>query len=534
MQSPLSRLRTHYDNLKVSRDAPDFVIRAAYKTLTQKYHPDKNHSPDAARIMQLINRSYGVLSDPELRAEHDAWILEQEAKKGSRPDPADTRGTQEHSSVPPRQPQAAPKRPLVFPKGGSASADSLPAHVLRIVADRSRGRSGDQAHLALGPTVAGSVGRATIAATWLLVVYMLSLDGRWAFDMRFGLGGISALAGIYFGAQLYKLYLLRFSPFRPSLNVTPLYVVETTWDRVSYWPVSLVRGIQGIDHHRNGGYTHTSFDLELVNDKRSYVTDWKYAYDSIVNCLNEARTRYRAAEQSGKQSIIDSVDELKGTQLQEGSGNLRKGYGFLFGWLGGCLVFLLAFFMLALINQEQPPVRTGSTYASTPRSAPEYQSQPPAAEGEYRPESPATTKPERPATDYIAERIGADRIPSGAAYIRGEPRNRTGGLSTVTVDNARTSDDVLVKLVAVSGERAWPVRTFFIPAGKQFTVEDIRQGAYEIRYMDRHSGNVSKSEMFTLEETETDDGTEYTNMTLTLYKVAGGNMHVQRIDPSEF
>jgi DnaJ-class molecular chaperone len=53
----LNRLRTHYDNLKVSRDAPDFVIRAAYKTLTQKYHPDKNPSADAARIMQLINRS---------------------------------------------------------------------------------------------------------------------------------------------------------------------------------------------------------------------------------------------------------------------------------------------------------------------------------------------------------------------------------------------------------------------------------------------------------------------------------------------
>ena len=37
----MRRVKTYYDNLKVARDAPDEVIRAAYRTLTQKYHPDK-------------------------------------------------------------------------------------------------------------------------------------------------------------------------------------------------------------------------------------------------------------------------------------------------------------------------------------------------------------------------------------------------------------------------------------------------------------------------------------------------------------
>ena len=30
-----------YKILKISRDAPDEVIRAAYKVLASKYHPDK-------------------------------------------------------------------------------------------------------------------------------------------------------------------------------------------------------------------------------------------------------------------------------------------------------------------------------------------------------------------------------------------------------------------------------------------------------------------------------------------------------------
>jgi curved DNA-binding protein CbpA len=75
----MARIHTHYDNLKVARDAPPEVIRAAYKTLSQKHHPDRNgNSPDAIRIIQLINSAYEVLSDPLKRQEHDAWIAREE------------------------------------------------------------------------------------------------------------------------------------------------------------------------------------------------------------------------------------------------------------------------------------------------------------------------------------------------------------------------------------------------------------------------------------------------------------------------
>lgn len=71
------QIHTHYDNLKVARNAPPEVIRAAYKALAQRYHPDLNHAPDASRVMKILNDSYSVLSDPKSRAEHDRWIAEQ-------------------------------------------------------------------------------------------------------------------------------------------------------------------------------------------------------------------------------------------------------------------------------------------------------------------------------------------------------------------------------------------------------------------------------------------------------------------------
>lgn len=75
----MSKIHSHYDNLKVSRMAPPEVIRAAYKALSQKYHPDKNPGDEkAARIMAILNSAYSILSEPQRRKEHDEWIAAEE------------------------------------------------------------------------------------------------------------------------------------------------------------------------------------------------------------------------------------------------------------------------------------------------------------------------------------------------------------------------------------------------------------------------------------------------------------------------
>ncbi|MCK9394463.1 MAG: DnaJ domain-containing protein [Methylobacter sp.] len=84
----MANIRTHYDNLKVTRDAPISVIRAAYKALCQTFHPDKfqGSNEEAERIIKLVNASYAVLIDPVKRAAHNAWIQEQEAGAGQQTD----------------------------------------------------------------------------------------------------------------------------------------------------------------------------------------------------------------------------------------------------------------------------------------------------------------------------------------------------------------------------------------------------------------------------------------------------------------
>ena len=78
------KLVTHYDNLKVAYNAPDVVIRAAYRALVQQFHPDK--FPDRAvaeHRIKIINKAYAVLSDPDRRKEHDQWIADQSIPSAS-------------------------------------------------------------------------------------------------------------------------------------------------------------------------------------------------------------------------------------------------------------------------------------------------------------------------------------------------------------------------------------------------------------------------------------------------------------------
>lgn len=73
--------KNHYETLSVARGAPPEVIRAAYRALSQKWHPDKNEDPEAGRIMQAINAAYVILSDSAKRSNYDRTLEEQEATR---------------------------------------------------------------------------------------------------------------------------------------------------------------------------------------------------------------------------------------------------------------------------------------------------------------------------------------------------------------------------------------------------------------------------------------------------------------------
>ena len=59
-----------YEILRVHPEAPPEDIRASYRRLALRYHPDLNPSPDANRQMARLNIAYEVLRDPVRRRDY--------------------------------------------------------------------------------------------------------------------------------------------------------------------------------------------------------------------------------------------------------------------------------------------------------------------------------------------------------------------------------------------------------------------------------------------------------------------------------
>ena len=67
-------MKDYYEILGVSRDATIEEIKAAYRNLAKKYHPDvAQNKEEAEKKFREINEAYQVLSDPEKRKIYDKY-----------------------------------------------------------------------------------------------------------------------------------------------------------------------------------------------------------------------------------------------------------------------------------------------------------------------------------------------------------------------------------------------------------------------------------------------------------------------------
>ncbi|MGL4608155.1 MAG: DnaJ domain-containing protein [Trueperaceae bacterium] len=66
--------RSPYEVLNVEKTASDDDIKAAYRKLALKYHPDRNpNSKEAEENFKEVSEAYAILRDPELKARFDRY-----------------------------------------------------------------------------------------------------------------------------------------------------------------------------------------------------------------------------------------------------------------------------------------------------------------------------------------------------------------------------------------------------------------------------------------------------------------------------
>lgn len=70
---------SYYSLLQVAPHADPDVIRAAYRVLVRKHHPDLLVSAsreEGEEFVKLLNEAYGVLTNPSARAEYDGRLAD--------------------------------------------------------------------------------------------------------------------------------------------------------------------------------------------------------------------------------------------------------------------------------------------------------------------------------------------------------------------------------------------------------------------------------------------------------------------------
>src|SRR6201993_1878967 len=70
----MSTKRCYYETLEVDRNADDNKLKAAFRKLAMKWHPDRNPGDKASEVrFKEINEAYEVLKDGDKRAAYDRF-----------------------------------------------------------------------------------------------------------------------------------------------------------------------------------------------------------------------------------------------------------------------------------------------------------------------------------------------------------------------------------------------------------------------------------------------------------------------------
>jgi len=434
----MASIRTHYDNLKIARDAPPEVIRAAYRALSQRFHPDRNPGDTrAANIMLLINTSFETLSDPAKRAAHDRWIAEQES------------------------------------------------------AQMRDARSGHEYRSSQAPTETASKQRFRGISLSALVPWLL---------------GTAALLFVFFVQKIPVQGPKPYTQTAPA-SVVPLSAGPSSIP-VRVVAVELGKAV-GLDQRITSPATvfntHDTIYAAISTvgsaSNATLSADWTYADNVPVNHSSTKISPFGPA--------VTSFHISKPDGWPAGPYKVQI-------WLDDRLVDT-RFFGVNVQNSPANQDKAGSFDDLLPQKSSVSQAGSPTS-----------------LTSGWQEAPNGKPWPTTASYIRGVPMLSANGLSMLTIDNGNNGSPVFVKLVSLSGKRAYPVRQAFIPAHATFKMKKISPGNYDVRYRDLKTGHLVRSESFDLTQQRVSDGETYSVLTITLYKVANGNFHTFPLAEDEF
>jgi hypothetical protein len=496
-----------YSILGVTPDATAEEMRDAYLSRTRVIHPDRfdrQQQPQdwkkANEMLAELNEAYSILRNPSTRTQYD------ESHSGKR---------QQQSPPPPPRTQRAPEPPPppAFELGeltpGQAAFGNLPKNVQTRLLKRQQNKGEEQFQVKLSSVVWNYV-FIVVLLCWYWFLFAAADGAKWKDDTLLWHAGITlAVAGLI-GRNCVTIRRWVKAKLKPYFYVTPIYFLKTEYDIVSFRPIWTLKDVAVTHNYKNGSYQDSDVVLKFDGYNESLSISSKQQVENLFTAMRTYDTRLRTAYANRDHEYFHKNDDFHRVPRSgvPTTALLSKGAQAVI-YIATVCVCGIGLAAAIAANEELSQQRwvrhpTPSTYTPPPR------------------------------------RVATPSYPEQALPYSGAIRTWTSSERVAPFEiKAAQGSHYLLKLVDAYSDA--PVMTVFVRSGSTVEVE-VPLGTYEVRYAAGETWygyeylfgpetSYSKADKtFTFEVV----GNQISGFTITLYKVAHGNLHTSGIRPTDF
>lgn len=450
-------------------------------------------------MMAELNEAYSILRNDESRAKYDS----------SRP-----RNHQSHASRESRE-APSPRSPLEPGElsGGQMAFDQLPPKVQKRLVRRQRNEREDAQFQVKLDSIGWQFGYIALLSCWFWYLFADVNGAPWKNETIGWYGLITVVSAWLIGRNVLTILRWNQAKLKSFFYVTPVYFIKTEFDLVSFWPLWSLKDCSVTHNHKNGAYQDTDVLLSFPNVSQALSFSSKAMVEMFLARVQGYSSKLRTAMGGGDTKYIFENDDFSGVARshlppRSDASNLAqlKVYGV-------CVCVSIMLLGLAL-KENHNPLRKNWVKHELP---PYAQNSLPTKERTVAPAYPAV------------------RMPANGTVRKFVPNDSIAPLEI----RAAQGSNFLVKLVDTGTGN--PVLTVFVRSGSTIEAQ-IPLGVYEIRYA---SGDTWYGDeyLFGPDTTYSKANKDFTfvrkpggvsGYTITLYKVANGNLRTASITPDAF